>query len=410
MKTNIFIPTKINVGFQNRSGTYTGKLAYVIYYDEKGKLRKETSWQNWRDEKIPNEIFENEPTEGFVLNKKVGGTRYSWNPRQTYTRVYDPRGFEFEITVPNLLWILENCNCIKGKGVQGQFVYGWDGKELVLVPVDSPDYQEIQKRNKIIHNNEFIKAKDLILGATYETLNGVRLVYLGRFPHYIIERNYHLCHVLKAGYEHPVDNTWHENIDVGNYKNILYRSIIDKPKVFWFMELGNPNSKYNYEKGNHIIYFSTLTKKIATVLDTNCHTDFIQFIEQLNKCEEFSPIDFTSNKIIDLPFENFQHICWQTIEKSTNSSTNPYYHHKFSIGIRIDDKHLEHKEIYYNHYENKFYYEVTVIEDCWRGKTVNVKMFDSIKELYQDLKPVYGEQFLENGQLYERSYYYGTEK
>ena len=151
MKTNIFIPTKINVGFQNRSDTYTGKLAYVIYYDEKGKLRKEASWQNWRDEKIPNEIFENEPIEGFVLNKKVGGTRYSWNPRQTHTRIYDPRGFEFEITIPNLLWILENCDCIKGKGLQGRFVYGWDGKELVLVPINSPDYQKIQKKNKVVH-------------------------------------------------------------------------------------------------------------------------------------------------------------------------------------------------------------------------------------------------------------------
>ena len=71
MKSNIFIPKTINVGYQNRSSTYTGKLAYVIYYDEKGKLRKEASWNSWRDEKIPNEEFDNVPTTGFVLNKKV---------------------------------------------------------------------------------------------------------------------------------------------------------------------------------------------------------------------------------------------------------------------------------------------------------------------------------------------------
>ena len=149
MKTNIFVPQKINVGFQNRNDTYTGKLAYVIYYDEKGKLRKETSWQSWRDEKIPNEEYENVPTEGFVLNKKVGGVEesYGWDVRKTYTRIYDPRGFEFEITIPNLLWILENCNCIKGKGLEGEFVYGWDGKDLVLVPVDTPDYKEIEEKN-----------------------------------------------------------------------------------------------------------------------------------------------------------------------------------------------------------------------------------------------------------------------
>lgn len=40
MNTNIFIPTKINVGFQERKDTYTGKLAYVIYFDEKVNYEK----------------------------------------------------------------------------------------------------------------------------------------------------------------------------------------------------------------------------------------------------------------------------------------------------------------------------------------------------------------------------------
>ena len=70
MKSNIFIPKRINVGYQNRLDTYTGKLAYVIYYDEKGTLRKETSWNGWRDKDIPNTEFDNVPTEGFVFNKK----------------------------------------------------------------------------------------------------------------------------------------------------------------------------------------------------------------------------------------------------------------------------------------------------------------------------------------------------
>ena len=121
--STIYVPKKINVGYQNRNDTYTGKLAYVIYYDEKGKLRKETSWNSWRDEKIPNNEFENVPTEGFVLNKHAGGVENSWgwNARKSYCRVYDPRGFEFEITIENLLYILENCSSIKGKGLEGEF-------------------------------------------------------------------------------------------------------------------------------------------------------------------------------------------------------------------------------------------------------------------------------------------------
>ena len=87
MNSSIFVPKTINVGYQNRSGTYTGKLAYVIYYDEKGKLRKETSWNSWRDDKIPNDEFENVPMEGFVLNKKAGDYSTGWDHRHAYCRV-----------------------------------------------------------------------------------------------------------------------------------------------------------------------------------------------------------------------------------------------------------------------------------------------------------------------------------
>lgn len=39
MNSNMFIPSKLKIGFCERSDTFTKKLAYVIYYDEKGKLR-----------------------------------------------------------------------------------------------------------------------------------------------------------------------------------------------------------------------------------------------------------------------------------------------------------------------------------------------------------------------------------
>jgi len=84
MNRAILIPKTINVGYQARRDTYTSKLAYVIYYDNKNVLRKETSWNSWRDTKIPNTEFSNDPTEGFVLNKKAGGGSSGWNSRATY--------------------------------------------------------------------------------------------------------------------------------------------------------------------------------------------------------------------------------------------------------------------------------------------------------------------------------------
>lgn len=46
---SFFIPKKLAVGFNKRSDTYTGKIGYVIYYDAMNKLRKEASWNSWRE-------------------------------------------------------------------------------------------------------------------------------------------------------------------------------------------------------------------------------------------------------------------------------------------------------------------------------------------------------------------------
>jgi len=182
MKTKLFIPEKIKVGYQKREGTYTKKLAYVIYYDNKGVLRKETSWQSWRDKKIPADDFENKPIEGFVLNKGVGGTResYGWNARNEYIRVYDPRGFEFEISVANLLFILQEATSTRGKGLEGEFVYSWDGKELVLLPVDCNDYKECANFTGL--QSKKIDAKEMVPGCIYKFKDTQTAIYLGRHP------------------------------------------------------------------------------------------------------------------------------------------------------------------------------------------------------------------------------------
>lgn len=184
MKTDIFIPEKLKVGFQNRGDTYTGKLAYVTYYDAKGVLRKEKSWEGWRSKHLTPLEIENTPTSGFVLNKKAGGYDTGWNHRQTYVRIYDPRGFEFEISIPNLLYILENTNSIKGKGLEGDFIYGWSGTELLLIPTSAPDYKEMAEFSELMHSKTKIKAKELIIGATYKSKQNKTLVYLGKYDSY----------------------------------------------------------------------------------------------------------------------------------------------------------------------------------------------------------------------------------
>lgn len=157
--------------------------SYMYYWEQVNKHDSLESWLTYSglndyntyrfhvpksstNEKIKPVEFENIPTEGFVLNKKVGGNNYSWNPRQTYCRVYDPRGWEFEINIPNLLYILENTNSIKGKGLEGKFVYAWDGKDLVLVPENAPEFKEMLEFTSL--QDKKIKKNELIIGGIYK--------------------------------------------------------------------------------------------------------------------------------------------------------------------------------------------------------------------------------------------------
>ena len=91
----LFIPSKIRVGFQERKGTFTGKLAYVIYYDEKGKLRKEGSWESWRDKNMEPVEFDNTPQTGFIFNKGIQRTAEWFGTGRSVVRLYDSRDFEF---------------------------------------------------------------------------------------------------------------------------------------------------------------------------------------------------------------------------------------------------------------------------------------------------------------------------
>jgi hypothetical protein len=178
MKNTMFIPSKLNVGYQERNDTYSGKLAYVVYTDNKGVLRKEKSWRGWCKHFLPDTL--NEPTEGFVLNRDVGGVRrsYGWDARLEKVRVYDPRGWEIEITIPNLLFILQECTSTKGKGLEGSFVYAWDGSNLVLLPTTAEEYISCVKYSN--NQAKTVSKEDVKVGHWVKFKDDKDYIYLGR--------------------------------------------------------------------------------------------------------------------------------------------------------------------------------------------------------------------------------------
>lgn len=359
MKSNIFIPEKINVGFQNRNGTYTGKLSYIIYFDQKGVLRKEKSWDSWRDKAIDNIIHKNTPTTGFVLNKKAGGYSTGWNHRQTYVRVYDPRGFEFEISIPNLLYILENTNSIKGKGLEGEFVYGWDGTELILIPTSSPDYIEISNFNKIIHANKNVKAKDLVIGATYKTKQNKEWIYMGKFDYY----------------------RW------GSVRK----------KQFWFYDVGE----------KRFTQIGSLGDKIIDTVDINCCSNYADLFDELECSNYYSPIDENNVEHEEYDLDYFiecinnkvlqNSYFWATIQvycdlkNDSNSLIRISRKNRESNLLKATkkSKKIEKYKPYLGcrEYEREVEYDEIVCES------------ENIEEIYDKLKPKYKNIYLKNGKL-----------
>lgn len=366
MKSNIFIPKQINVGYQNRTDTYTGKLAYVIYFDNKNKLRKEASWNSWRKEELGNDIYDNTPIEGFVLNKKVGDYVSDWNHRQAYVRVYDPRNFEFEITIENLLYILENTSSIKGKGLEGEFVYGWDGKDLILLPTSSPDYQELKEFTDLVYENKKFKAKELIIGATYKDKSLEEWIYMGRFDKWTRDSE----KVYRSNSRYDYD--------------YIYKDI-NKGKHHFFVR-----EKESWRKGETylaVLTLKSLGDKFIDIVSDKCVKNYSDLFDQLERKTDYSPYDSSKDE--------FKRISLENIKNEFNERGWNYYLCDYN-GIY---KRMEGHKVYNTKKEE---HEDDIIEvKLEENYRTNLIFKGSIEEFYNKLKPSSRTKYLANGKLYE---------
>ncbi|KZE65015.1 hypothetical protein AV545_03595 [Paenibacillus jamilae] len=372
MKSNIIIPETLKVGFQNRDDTYTKKLAYVIYYDHKGVLRKEASWNSWRNKDIPDLSLSNVPTSGFVLNKKAGGYSSGWNHRQTYIRVYDPRDFEFEISVFNLLYILENTNSIKGKGLEGEFVYGWDGKELVLLPIGSPDYHEINSFNKILQDKNFVKTKDLIIGATYKTKDNQEWIYMGRFDS------------KDTKSERVEDGRSNDYWNRPQYKYTYHK--ISKGKYHFFVR----EAEYSWgEKYKSLLTLKSLGEKFIDVVSSECVSNYSDLFDWLERQTEYSHRDESKDEWVKFPFQEFEN------HVNSKKFRDSHWGSEFKLYSSPDKR----ETIYYDINSKQFYNT---------GKWIKEKMdyekiyIGDITKVFNQYSPVYKNEYLENGKIYRR--------
>lgn len=334
MDSLLYIPKKLKVGYQERKDTYTQKLAYVIYYDHTGKLRKETSWKSWIDkgsdgrewctetrqyitkpEKIrgplPTHEFENIPTEGFVLNRSGGGARegrYDWNPRNEFIRVYDPRGFEFEISLPNLLFILQECTSTKGKGLEGSFVYSWAGSDLVLLPTSSQEY----KKNVEFTNmqSKKISTNQLIVGCVYRTNKNEEVVYLGK-------ENVYKWKDISDELNQKKQYSWEGTRKKESTKNHIFQYLNAKENASFY-------SKYIV-----LTSLQRIKEQITEIPIENFATIFSQFKDH------FKAFNATQYRIIKPPQDVFKERCDNLVKEEKEGLIGEYSWYPASSTLKL---------------------------------------------------------------------------
>ncbi|WP_253721064.1 hypothetical protein [Brevibacillus brevis] len=244
--------------------------------------------------------------------------------------------------MPNLLYILENTNSIKGKGLEGDFVYGWDGTELVLIPTSSPDYADISELNKLRHEKPKFIGKELIIGATYKSNDNVNLIYLGRF------------------YEANGENK--------------------ESKAYFFY---NTSGKYS-----KIQHYKSLTSNILDIVDDKCVDNYSNLIDELKKSRYYSERDPNKDEYVNYTLDEFK-----------NGFSSSYYGDPFYTdeGEKLFvSKHRNYG--WHNNYNDKY-----DVYDSYRNrKNEQILTKMTLETIFTKYKPKYLITYKSNGELIKK--------
>ena len=132
---------QIEIGFQERTDTYSNKLGFLIPFNPSVKNE---NFNRWINKKIPNKILNNVPTTGFIFNKNIS-RQFHYSTSQKM-RIFHPEGFEFEISMSNVSFILSHAN-ISAQEIMCPCIIGWHSNQVFLLPAHSPEAIKLIKEN-----------------------------------------------------------------------------------------------------------------------------------------------------------------------------------------------------------------------------------------------------------------------
>lgn len=185
---DIKFPATHYVGFQTRPSEDGVPLGFMTPdgTDAAAKKRKDTvdSWARGygysakNEGALPAKTLENKPMNGFKLGRSLRHGGGGWGQGNVKWRIEDPRGFELEITSPNLAQIM-SCTTIENGEILEQCMWARLKADNVLVPVSSEVYKTAQANTERL--NKSASLAELNLGDHAVLLNAVEGTYLGAY-------------------------------------------------------------------------------------------------------------------------------------------------------------------------------------------------------------------------------------
>ncbi|MFC8686053.1 hypothetical protein [Brevibacillus porteri] len=223
-------------------------------------------------------------------------------------------------------------------------MYGWDGSDLILIPISSPDFVEIKKLNDLRHNPTSLLGKNLIIGATYKSNDNTNLVYLGRF------------------YEANGDNK--------------------ETKTYFFYDI---DSKSTYRKIRH---YKSLTGNILDIVDEKCTDNYSILKDELTKSNYYSERD-PKRDVYDS----------YTLDEFISGFESTYYGESFYTD--------EHEKCYISKHRNHSWSRNSSVRydvyDSHRNRK-NEKILENatLEAIFQKYKPKYLVTYKTNGELIKK--------
>lgn len=368
--TKVKLPSKIQVGYQKEKSVSSGQLAFITYKNDKGTLQKKKTFESWRDQGIPAQEFENVPTSGFYLNKKVQGTDDAmWEATEEFFSIFDPRGFEVEVSAKNVVYILQCTQSILGGKLEGEFVYAWTGGSSILLPVNSPEYKTLMKISQLKDRNGYVEQDDLKVGSSYLTVTNETWVYLGCFDEYDYE-----------------------------YESISGRLIPNKKdemKYYFAKQMSETEPFVIFTVG--VIY-----KQLIACLDEELHVELKDILDELERNPMYSPIDHSKTIHESLSLEHFLNEMTIHGEKDFLASNgkkykvevNKFYHDEVSFMGEVKEE--QHVGLFGVVRTNK----VSQV-NTYKGVKYDV---NTLEDVYHILNPMVEYVYLKNGNLYNKKY------